>query len=89
MHRNGMKEEQDKTWVGGKGDQMRIVQKIKIWYTVKWYIHKPESVSVNETHKIVWVFEIQTNHQIASRGSCCIAVIQLYVYIYMRKHNQQ
>ena len=27
-------------------------------------MHKPESVQENETHKILWNFEKQTNHQI-------------------------
>ena len=30
-------------------------------------MHKPESVLENETHKIFWDFEIQTDHLIAAR----------------------
>ena len=33
----------------------------------KWYTHKPESVLENETHKILWDFEIQTDHLITAR----------------------
>ena len=29
------------------------------------------------------------NSYLCSRNRCCIAMIQLYVFIYMRKHNQQ
>ena len=27
----------------------------------KWYMHNPESILENETHKILWDFEIQTD----------------------------
>ena len=30
----------------------------------KWYMHNPESVLENETHKLLWDFEIQTDHLI-------------------------
>ena len=30
-------------------------------------MHKPESVLENETHKILWDFEIQTDHLIPTR----------------------
>ena len=32
---------------------------------------------------------IMTSKWVSSNSSCCIAVIKLYVYIYMRKQNQQ
>ena len=34
---------------------------------VIWYMHKPESVLENETHKLLWDFEIQTDHLISAR----------------------
>ena len=40
-----------------------IVQKIKI----RPYWHKPESVLENETNKILWDFEIQTDRPITAR----------------------
>ena len=33
----------------------------------KWYMHKPESVEENEMHKVLWDFEIQTDHLIPAR----------------------
>ena len=33
----------------------------------KWYMHKPESVQKNQTHKILWDFEIQTENPILAR----------------------
>ena len=35
----------------------------------KWYMHKPEFVLENEMHKILWNFEIQTDHLIQDRRS--------------------
>ena len=33
----------------------------------KWYMHNPESVLENETHKFLWDFDIQTDHLISTR----------------------
>ena len=33
----------------------------------KWYMHKPESVLENETHKVLWDFEIQMDHPVTTR----------------------
>ena len=33
----------------------------------KWYMHNPESILENETHKILWDFEIQSDHLISAR----------------------
>ena len=39
-----------------------------MWKTTnKWYMHNPESVQENETHKLLWYFNIQTDHQISAR----------------------
>ena len=39
-------------------------EKLKFYHTDKWYIHKQESVLKNETHEILWDFEVQANHPI-------------------------
>ena len=44
-----------------------LCKKLKFDHTNKWYMHNPESVLENETHKLIWDFEIQTDHQILSR----------------------
>ena len=33
----------------------------------KWYMHNPESVLENATHKLLWDFEMQTDHPIVAR----------------------
>ena len=44
-----------------------IVQATKIDCTSKWYMQNPESVLENETNKILWDSEIQTDHPILGR----------------------
>ena len=50
-------------WVG-KVIHWELCKKLNFDHSTKWYMHKPESVLENETHKILWDFEIQTNHRI-------------------------
>ena len=45
----------------GKVIHWELCKKFKFDHTAKWYKHKPESVLVNEMHKIIWGFEIQTD----------------------------
>ena len=33
----------------------------------KWYRHNPEPLLENETHKIIWDFEIQVDHLISAK----------------------
>ena len=41
------------TWLDGNGHLQGIVQiKLEFDNTTKWYLHKPESVQLNETNKI-------------------------------------
>ena len=44
-----------------------LCKKLKFDHTNKWYLHNPEFVQENETHKLLWDFEIQTDHQISAR----------------------
>ena len=50
-----------KIWLSWKSDLL----KLKLDYTTKWYIHKPESVPENETHKSFGDFDMQTNNLIS------------------------
>ena len=56
----------DEARLGEIGDPLGIVQEIEIW-PYKWFMYKPESVLMNETHEILWDFEIQTDHLILAR----------------------
>ena len=46
------------TRLGITGDLLGIIQEIKIDHTNKWYLHKPESILKNKTHKLFGDFEI-------------------------------
>ena len=40
---------------------------MKFDHTTKWCVHKQESALENETHKILWDFETQTDHLTPAR----------------------
>ena len=49
----------------GKAIHWELCKKFKFEHTNKWYMYKPESVLANETHKLVWDFEVQMDHLIS------------------------
>ena len=44
-----------------------ICKKFKFDHTNKWYMHNPAPVLENDTHKLLWDFNIQTDHLIPAR----------------------
>ena len=44
-----------------------MCQKFKFDHTNKWYMHSPAYVLENDIHKLVWDFDIQTDHLISAR----------------------
>ena len=42
-----------------------LCKKFKFDDISKWYMHKSESVRENKIHKLLWDFEIQTDHLIS------------------------
>ena len=44
-----------------------LCKRLNFEYISKLYMHKLESVQENEMHKILWDFEIQTDHLILAR----------------------
>ena len=46
-----------------------LCKKFKFNHINKWYIHNPESILENETHKILGDFDKQTDHLISARPS--------------------
>ena len=53
-------------WVG-KVIHWEMCKKFKFEITNKWYMHNPEHVLGNNTHKLLWDFDIQTDHLISAR----------------------
>ena len=41
----------------------------------KWYMHNPAAVLENNTHKLLWDFDIQTDHLISTRRPDLIIII--------------
>ena len=46
-----------------------LCKKFKFDHMNRWYMHNPESVLKNETHKILYDFEIQMDHLILDLAS--------------------
>ena len=53
-------------WVG-KVIHWKMCKKFKCDHTNKWYMHKPEPVLKNDTHKLLWEVDIHIYHLISAR----------------------
>ena len=53
-------------WLG-KGIPLEMCKKFKFYHANKWYMHYPALVLENDTHKLLWDFNIQTDHLIPVR----------------------
>ena len=53
-------------WVG-KVIHWEMCKKFKFEYANKWYMHNLASVLENDTHKLLWDFDIQTDYLISAR----------------------
>ena len=53
-------------WVG-KVIHWEMCKKFKLEHTNKWYMHNPAPVLENDTHKLLWDFDIETDHLISAR----------------------
>ena len=53
-------------WVG-KVIHREMCKKFKFDHANKWYMHNTAPVIENDTHKLLWDFDIQTDHLISAR----------------------
>ena len=44
-----------------------MCKKFKFDHANKWYMHNPAHVRENDTHKLLWDFDIQTDYLISAR----------------------
>ena len=58
--------ESEKRWVG-KVIHWEMCMKFRYDHTNKWYVHKSAPVPQNDTYKLLWDFNIQTDHLILAR----------------------
>ena len=49
------------------GIHWEMCKKLKFDHTNKWYMHNPTPVLENDAHKLLWDFNIQTDHLIPDR----------------------
>ena len=62
-------------WVG-KVIHLEMCKKFKFDHANKWYMRNPEPVLENDTHKLLWDFDIQTDHLISARTPDLIIIIK-------------
>ena len=53
-------------WVG-KVIHWEMCKKFQFDHSNKWYMHNPAPVLENDSHKLLWDFDIQTDHLIPAR----------------------
>ena len=53
-------------WVG-KAIHWELCKKSKFDHANKWYMHNPNSIVEDGTYKILWDFNIKTDHLISAR----------------------
>ena len=58
-----------------------MCKKFKFDRTNKWYMHNPASVLENDMHRLLWDFDIQTDHLISARRPDLI-YLSIYLSIY-------
>ena len=74
MQQNGTERVQARhDWVG-KGIHWKKCKKFKFDHANKWYMHNPVPVLQNDTHKLLWDFDIQTDHLISARRPDLIVI---------------
>ena len=60
-------------WVG-KVIHWEMRKKFKFDHTNKWYRHNPAPVLENDTHKLLWDFDIHIDHLFSTRRSDLIII---------------
>ena len=61
-------------WVGNE-IHWELSKRLNFDHAIKCFLHKPESVPENETHKIIYEFDIQTDHPVQKTGRPDLALI--------------
>ena len=61
-------------WVG-KVIYRKMCKKFKFDHANKWYMHNPAPILENNTHKLLWDFDIQTDQQFSARRPDLIIII--------------
>ena len=51
----------------GRVINWELSKKLKFDHTKKWYMHNPDFILENETHKLLWGFDVETDLLISTR----------------------
>ncbi len=62
-------------WVG-KVIYWEMCKKFKFDHATKWYMHNPEPVLEHDTHKLLWDFDIRTDHLLLAKRQDLIIINQ-------------
>ena len=65
-------------WVG-KVIHWEMCKKFKFDHANKWYMHNPAPVLENDTQKLIWDFNIQTDHLIATKKKKIYKIVDFAV----------
>ena len=60
-------------WVG-KAIHWEMCKKFQFDHTNKWYMHNPASILENDMHKLLWYFNIHTDHLIPASSPDLIII---------------
>ena len=60
-------------WVG-KVIHCEMCKEFKFYHPNKWYMYNPALVLENDRHKLIWDFDIQTDHPISARRPDLIVI---------------
>ena len=66
MQQTGSEGVQVQAWID-KVIHWEMWKKFKFYHANKWYMHNLAPVLENDTHKLLWDFNIQTDHLIPAR----------------------
>ena len=72
-------------WVG-KVIHREMFKKFKFDHTNKWYMHNPAPVLENDTHKLLWDFDIHTDHLISAKRQHLIIINKIVDFAVPAEH---
>ena len=58
----------------GKVIHLKMCKKFKFDHTNKWYMHNPAHILEYVTHKLLWDFDIHTDHLFSARRADLIII---------------
>ena len=73
--------------MGGKVIHWEMCKKFRFDHANKWYIHYPVPVQENNTHKLLWDFDIQTDHLTSAKRPDLIIINKIVDFAVPADHR--